>query len=322
MVPRPWPDQRNYGRTTGLERRLRHRPRAVPHGQPGARCGAGKPRWSHRQVRTVVGHDFGASVAGLVRCCGLDVPPARLMSSPFGGTRRHPFDTRAIRQAPPVGDIHRDLAALPGRAFPLPVVLRHARGQCVALPARRACPARAYYHHKSADDWSATDPFRCRPGRPPSWRRCRPTTSWTWAAPWPRDRRNTCPTRPPWRPTAGCRARTARLRRGTSAPASRVACSGTAAAPAAPSTPRPSCGRAARSTCRPPSSRARRDWGNHQVPGALEAMRTRACAHGRCALVGRRSLGGCSRAAAGGAGAPAGPAAAPLRALHERRPVG
>ena len=53
----------------------------------------------------------------------------------------------------------------------------------------RRCPQgvhaflRAYYHYKSAD-WPGNRPFRSRAGSPPSWRRCRPTTSWSSTRAW------------------------------------------------------------------------------------------------------------------------------------------
>jgi pimeloyl-ACP methyl ester carboxylesterase len=156
------PDQRGYGRTTGWDpdydgdlasfRMLNL-----------ARDAMGLvAAYGIRSVAAVIGHDFGASVAGWCAVLRPDMFRAMaLMSAPFTGPPALPFDTIAHPLAPPAGPgIHDALAALDRPR-------KHYQWYYSTRPANddmRHCPQgvhdflRAYYHHKSAD-WAGNKPF-------------------------------------------------------------------------------------------------------------------------------------------------------------------
>ncbi len=148
------PDQRGYGRTTGW---------AGAYDDPIAPFGFFNlvtdalglvSALGHTSVDAVIGHDFGAPVAA---CCALirpDVFPAVvMMSAPFGGTP-------SLASRARVDTIHDDLAALPR---PRKHYQWYYSGPAADAD-MRDCPQgihdflRAYYHHKSAD-WPQNRPY-------------------------------------------------------------------------------------------------------------------------------------------------------------------
>ncbi|MSU51144.1 MAG: alpha/beta fold hydrolase [Opitutus sp.] len=167
------PDQRGYGRTTGWDANYDGDLHAfgmlnLVRDQLSLVAALG-----HRSVAAVIGHDYGSHVAGW---CGLIRPDVfrsvAMMSAPFTGAPALAFDpargdpkssAAATRAAP---DIQADLAALPRPR-------KHYHGYYSTRAANadmRDCPQglhaflRAYYHHKSAD-WPQNQPF--------------PLTAWT-----------------------------------------------------------------------------------------------------------------------------------------------
>ena len=109
------PDQRGYGRTTGwsadYDDDLRpFRLLNAVRDALGLVAGLG-----YRSMASVVGHDFGASIAAWCALIRPDVfQSVALMSAPFAGPPELPFDTE--RHPPPVPaspTIHEALAALP-----------------------------------------------------------------------------------------------------------------------------------------------------------------------------------------------------------------
>lgn len=148
------PDQRGYGRTTGGD--------ADYDGD----------LWSYRflnlvrdvmcllsaleirGVAAVVGHDFGATVAGYAALLRPDIFKSLvLMSAPFTGAP-------ALAAKPRGGDIHAALAALkrPRKHYQWYYSTREANPNM--WHARQGVHdfLRAYFHHKSAD-WTANKPF-------------------------------------------------------------------------------------------------------------------------------------------------------------------
>src|SRR4029453_18133889 len=68
----------------------------------------------HRTAESVVGHDFGASVAAYAALIRPDIFKRMvLMSAPFGGLSSIAFDTAGKPAAPKGYDIHAAMAALP-----------------------------------------------------------------------------------------------------------------------------------------------------------------------------------------------------------------
>jgi len=153
------PDQRGYGHTTGSDDSYggdlaQFRMLNLARDMIGLLAALGIPH-----VHAVVGHDFGASVAGWCAMLRPDVFRALvLMSAPFTGAPPLPFatDGRALTDAerlPPVTRITPALAALsPPRQhyhayYATPEANPNMQG------ARQGVHAflRAYYHQKSAD---------------------------------------------------------------------------------------------------------------------------------------------------------------------------
>ena len=148
------PDQRGYGRTLGWV--AEYDGDLAPYRMANlARDAFGLVRaLGHDSVACVVGHDFGASVAGWSALLRPDFYRAVvLMSAPFTGAPALP--------APPAPDIDIDtaLAALPRprKHYQRYYATRPANADMTA--AAQGLPAflRAYYHHKSAD-WPGNDP--------------------------------------------------------------------------------------------------------------------------------------------------------------------
>jgi len=156
------PDQRGYGRTTGWDGdydgdlasfRLTNLVRDAL-GLVSA--------FGHRSA-DVVGHDFGSGVAAWCALLRPDVfRSVVLMSAPFAGPPRLPFNTADAPPAPKREDpVYRELAALPRprKYYQLYYSTREANADMHRAPQGVHDFLRAYYHHKSAD-WKANKPHR------------------------------------------------------------------------------------------------------------------------------------------------------------------
>jgi pimeloyl-ACP methyl ester carboxylesterase len=149
------PDQRGYGRTTGWDASYdgdlaSYRFTNLVRDAMGVVDALG-----HRSVDAVVGHDFGASVAGYAALMRPDLFRSMvLMSAPFTG----PPPLR--KAAPRSPDIHQALAALPRprKHYQWYYSTRPANENMWHPPQGVHDFLRAYYHHKSAD-WKANKPF-------------------------------------------------------------------------------------------------------------------------------------------------------------------
>ena len=158
------PDQRGYGRTTGWDAGYDgdlagFRFMNLVRDAIGVLFALG-----HRTAESVVGHDFGASVAAYAALIRPDIFRRMvLMSAPFGGPPSVPFDTAAKPATPKGYDIHAAMAALPRPR-------KHYQWYYSTRPANENMWKakqgvhdflRAYYHHKSAD-WKANKPFELK----------------------------------------------------------------------------------------------------------------------------------------------------------------
>lgn len=160
------PDQRGYGLTSGADTRYdcdlaEYRFPNLVRDALGLAHALG-----HRKLAAVVGHDFGASVAGWAALIRPDVVSRMcVMSAPYQGPPALPFATadeppRPLPPAPPLA-IHDAL----GRLSPPRQHYHWYYSQREANPnmqlARQGIHAflRAYYHHKSAD-WKANRPHK------------------------------------------------------------------------------------------------------------------------------------------------------------------
>ena len=159
------PDQRGYGRTTGWDVRY--------DGDVGSFSLLSIVRdalalvfaLGRRSVAAVVGHDFGAPVAAYCALIRPDVfRSVVLMSAPFAGppalrfkTGGHPEDNVAPA---PHRSIHDQLAALdrPRKHYQWYYSTREANDDMHHCPQGVHAFLRAYYHHKSAD-WEGNKPF-------------------------------------------------------------------------------------------------------------------------------------------------------------------
>jgi pimeloyl-ACP methyl ester carboxylesterase len=159
------PDQRGYGRTTGWDARY--------DGDVGSFSLLNIVRdalalvfaLGHRSVVAVVGHDFGSPVAAY---CGLVRPDVFrsvvLMSAPFAGPPALAINTVGQHQdngaARPASTIHDQLAALdpPRKHYQWYYSTREANEEMHRCPQGVHAFLRAYYHHKSAD-WAGNKPF-------------------------------------------------------------------------------------------------------------------------------------------------------------------
>ena len=157
------PDLRGYGRTTGWSAnydddlrpfRLLNCVRDVM----GLVAALG-----YRHAATVVGHDFGASVAAWCALARPDVfRSLALMSAPFGGPPDLPFATDGQPpEVPPSPTIHEALAALPRsrKHYQWYYSTRPANAQMWHCKQGVHDFLRAYFHHKSAD-WKENRPYR------------------------------------------------------------------------------------------------------------------------------------------------------------------
>jgi pimeloyl-ACP methyl ester carboxylesterase len=156
------PDQRGYGRTTGWDAdydgdlasfRLTNLVRDAL-GLVSA--------FGYRAVDTVIGHDFGSSVAAWCALVRPDVfRSVVMMSAPFAGPPRLPFETADGPAKPaPEDPVHRELAALPRprKHYQWYYSTRAANADMHRAPQGVHDFLRAYYHHKSAD-WKDNRPY-------------------------------------------------------------------------------------------------------------------------------------------------------------------
>ncbi len=157
------PDLRGYGRTTGWDdeydgdlasfRRLN-----VVRDALGLVSAFG-----YRSVQ-VVGHDFGSPVAAWCAVVRPDVfTSVALMSAPFGGTARLPFDTADTPPHPssPGPNLFEEMARLPRprKHYQRYYTTREANENMWHPPQGLHALIRGYYHYKSAD-WTDNKPFR------------------------------------------------------------------------------------------------------------------------------------------------------------------
>jgi pimeloyl-ACP methyl ester carboxylesterase len=155
------PDQRGYGRTTGWD--------ASYDGDLNSfrllnlvRDALGLvSAFGYRSVASVVGHDFGSSVAAWCALVRPDVfRSVALMSAPFAGPPPLPFDTSDTPPtSKPEDPVHRALAALPRprKHYQWYYSTRQANADMHRADQGVHDFLRAYYHHKSAD-WKANQP--------------------------------------------------------------------------------------------------------------------------------------------------------------------
>jgi pimeloyl-ACP methyl ester carboxylesterase len=155
------PDQRGYGRTAGWDAdydgdlapfRLLNLVRDAL-GLVSA--------FGYRSVVSVIGHDFGSSVAAWCALVRPDVfKSVVLMSAPFAGPPPLPFNTVDAPRPKPDDPVHRDLAALPRprKHYQWYYSTRQANADMHRAPQGVHGFLRAYYHHKSAD-WKNNQPY-------------------------------------------------------------------------------------------------------------------------------------------------------------------
>lgn len=157
------PDQRGYGRTTGWDGDYdgdvgSFRMLNLTRDALGLVSALG-----YRDVKAVIGHDFGSPVAAWCSLLRPDVfRSVVLMSAPFAGPPSLPFNTDKDRDAakPSAARIHEELAALPRprKHYQWYYSSRDANENMWKCPQGVHDFLRAYYHCKSAD-WKRNKPF-------------------------------------------------------------------------------------------------------------------------------------------------------------------
>lgn len=153
------PDQRGYGATTGADSSYdcdlsHYRMINLARDTVGLLAALGIS-----EVKAVIGHDFGSSLAAWCAMLRPDIFRAvALMSAPFSGPPALPFDTagRTLTEAerlPAVTRIAPALAALPEprQHYHAYYVTREANPNMQSAPQGVHAFLRAYYHQKSAD---------------------------------------------------------------------------------------------------------------------------------------------------------------------------
>ena len=153
------PDQRGYGRTTGSDDS--YDTDLTPFGPFNlVRDAVGLVHaLGIREVASIIGHDFGATVAAYGALLRPDLFRGMiLMSAPFSGPPTLPFGTTERRPAP---NIHEALAALerPRKHYQAYYRTRDANPNMHGAKQGVHAFLRAYFHHKSAD-WKANKPYR------------------------------------------------------------------------------------------------------------------------------------------------------------------
>jgi pimeloyl-ACP methyl ester carboxylesterase len=157
------PDQRGYGRTTGWD--ADYDGDLHPFRMPNLlRDALGLvSAFGYRSVDAVIGHDFGSPVAAWCALVRPDVfKSVALMSAPFGGPPPLPFNTAdAPAQQKPEDPVLRELAALPRprKHYQWYYSTREANADMHRAPQGVHDFLRAYYHHKSAD-WKDNQPYK------------------------------------------------------------------------------------------------------------------------------------------------------------------
>ncbi len=156
------PDQRGYGRSGGTDVRFDDDLAPFSTLNRVRDLLALTAALGHRELACVVGHDFGSPVAAWCALTRPDVFRAMvMMSAPFGGTARLPFNTANVAPvpAPPAPDMDAGLAALtPARKhYQTYYTTREANANMAAPPQGLHAFLRAYYHAKSAD-WPGNTP--------------------------------------------------------------------------------------------------------------------------------------------------------------------
>ena len=159
------PDQRGYGRTTGWSADF-DGDLAPFRFTNLVRDAIGLvSAFGYTSVDAVIGHDFGSPVAAWCALLRPDVFRAVvMMSAPFGGPPKLPFETVDKPAMPPREDpVHRELAALPRprKHYQWYYSTREANADMVNAPQGLHAFLRAYYHHKSAD-WRENKPYPLR----------------------------------------------------------------------------------------------------------------------------------------------------------------
>ena len=155
------PDQRGYGRTTGWS--ADYDGDLAPFRFTNlVRDAIGLvSAFGYTSVDAVIGHDFGSPVAAWCALLRPDVFRAvAMMSAPFGGPPKLPFDTADKPASPREDPVHQELARLqrPRKHYQWYYSTRRANGDMVNAPQGLHDFLRAYYHHKSAD-WKDNQPY-------------------------------------------------------------------------------------------------------------------------------------------------------------------
>ena len=156
------PDQRGYGRSGGTD--VRYDDDLAPFATLNRVRDllALTSALGHRSLAAVVGHDFGSPVAAW---CALTRPDVFrsvvMMSAPFAGSPRFPFNTanQPATPPPPAPDMDAGLAKLspPRQHYQIYYTTREANANLSHPPQGLQAFLRAYYHAKSAD-WPGNQP--------------------------------------------------------------------------------------------------------------------------------------------------------------------
>jgi pimeloyl-ACP methyl ester carboxylesterase len=155
------PDQRGYGRSTGVDTSYDGDVRSFGLLHLARDALALVNAFGYREVHAVIGHDFGSNVAAW---CALTRPDvfkrAVMMSAPFAGVAPLPFGTADAPQPGREDTIHHDLAALPTPRKHYQWYYSTREADRDMHRARQGLHAflRAYYHAKSAD-WPDNKPY-------------------------------------------------------------------------------------------------------------------------------------------------------------------
>lgn len=157
------PDQRGYGRTTGWS--SDYDSDLTPFNMVNLvrDTVALLQAMGISTTAAVAGHDFGSSVAAYCALIRPDMFPAvALMSAPFAGVPRFPFNTdHGAASGAETTDIFEDLAKLerPRKHYHRYYSTREANKDMLECPQGVADFLRGYFHSKSAD-WAGNDPKR------------------------------------------------------------------------------------------------------------------------------------------------------------------
>lgn len=154
------PDQRGYGRTGGWDADYDGELRSFHLFNIVRDTLALVVALGYREVAAVIGHDFGAPVAGWCALIRPDVfHSVAMMSAPFAGPL--PLRPRSAEAGEPTPrDVHADLAALPRprKHYQWYYSTREANADMHRAPQGVHDFLRAYFHFKSAD-WTQNRPF-------------------------------------------------------------------------------------------------------------------------------------------------------------------